>query len=73
VDDAAALLGGVCTNTVRREIDRGELTAVKVGRRRMIDPHDLREYIESRKTNGPVAAEPSASATAGGDGSRGPA
>lgn len=74
VEDVASLLGGLHTNTVYDLIASGELAAVRVGKRRYgIDPDDLRSFIESRKTNGPVAAEPSVSATAGGDGSRGPA
>ena len=73
VDAAAAMLGGIHNNTVRRMIDRGELPAVRVGRRRMVDPRDLREYVAARKTSvnseGPVRqTEPLARTSAGGVG-----
>ena len=41
-----AQLANVSRETVYREIDRGELKAVHVGRQLRIDPTDLCRYLE---------------------------
>jgi putative molybdopterin biosynthesis protein len=41
-----AELTKVSRETVYREIDRGELPAIHVGRQLRIDPTDLRRYLE---------------------------
>jgi len=43
--DASRLLG-VCVRTVRREIDRGRLSAFRVGRNLRIKLSELRRYME---------------------------
>ena len=40
---------GVSRRTVLREIAAGELVAVRIGRRTLIDPRDLEAYIERHK------------------------
>jgi putative molybdopterin biosynthesis protein len=40
-----AQLANVSRETVYREIDRGELQAVHVGRQLRIDPTDLNQYL----------------------------
>ena len=42
---AAGILG-VCVRTVRREIDRGKLLAIRVGRSVRIRMSELRRYME---------------------------
>lgn len=37
---------GVCARTVRREIDRRKLTAIRVGRNLRIKLSELRRYME---------------------------
>jgi len=77
VPDAAQVLG-VSTKTVWRLIRCGDIPAVTVSpRRTLIDPSDVRAYIEAHKTrrndDGPVATEPfvraSADRNSGHDGS----
>ena len=43
-----AVMLGVCEMTVRRMVDRGELTAVRAGRRVLINQKQLRELVEGR-------------------------
>jgi excisionase family DNA binding protein len=43
----AARILGVCVRTVRREIDRGRLSAFRVGRNLRIRISELRRYMES--------------------------
>jgi excisionase family DNA binding protein len=40
---------GVCTRTVRREIDRGRLAAFRVGRSLRIRMTELRRYMERQE------------------------
>jgi putative molybdopterin biosynthesis protein len=40
-----ARLAAISRKTVYREIDRGELRAVHVGRQLRIDPEDFRHYL----------------------------
>ena len=54
MEETARVLGGLHLNTVQRMCLRGEIPSVMVGRRRMVDPRDVRDYIEARKTNGPA-------------------
>ena len=42
----ASRLLGVCVRTVRREIDRGRLSAFRVGRNLRIKLSELRRYME---------------------------
>jgi excisionase family DNA binding protein len=42
----AARILGVCVRTVRREIDRGKLLAIRVGRNLRIKMSELRRYME---------------------------
>lgn len=42
----AARILGVCVRTVRREIDRGKLLAIRVGRSLRIRMSELRRYME---------------------------
>ena len=42
----AARMSQVSRETIYREIDRGELRAVHVGRQLRIDPSDFRRYLE---------------------------
>jgi excisionase family DNA binding protein len=44
--EAASVLG-VCVRTVRREIDRGKLFALRVGRSLRVRISELRRYMES--------------------------
>lgn len=46
-------LGGLSESTVARLIGRGELATVKIGRRRMVEPAELRRFV--RRT-GPTEA-----------------
>jgi excisionase family DNA binding protein len=39
------------TSTVYAWISRGELNALRVGRRRFISPQELRRFLDSRKTH----------------------
>ena len=48
LEEAARQLGGVSTRTVRRLIDSGDLTAVKVGRRITIPADVAREWVAKR-------------------------
>jgi putative molybdopterin biosynthesis protein len=41
-----ARLAAISRKTVYREIDRGELRAVHVGRQLCIDPTDLNQYLQ---------------------------
>lgn len=43
-----AVMLGVCEMTVRRMVDRGELTAIRAGRRVLINQKQLREFVEGR-------------------------
>ena len=43
----AATILGVCVRTVRREIDRGKLLAIRVGRSLRIRMSELRRYMQS--------------------------
>ncbi len=61
----AAGLAKVSRDTIYREIDRGALRALHVGRLLRIDPYDFRRWLEgeteracsgSSKGNGPVAS-----------------
>lgn len=47
-DEARQVLG-VSRPTFSRMLKRGDLPVVKVGRRTLIDPDDLRRYIAARK------------------------
>jgi hypothetical protein len=40
-------------------VKAGDLPAVRIGRRLLFDPADLRAYIERQKTGGAAAAEKS--------------
>ncbi|MCA9289389.1 MAG: helix-turn-helix domain-containing protein [Phycisphaerales bacterium] len=40
---------GVCANTLRSVVGRGELPSLKIGARRLVDIVDLDRYIEARK------------------------
>ncbi len=69
----AARLAKVSRDTIYREIDRGALRALHVGRLLRIDPHDFRRWLKggteracsgSSKGNGPAA--PAAGACLGG-------
>jgi excisionase family DNA binding protein len=42
----AARLANVSTKTIRREIDRGALTALHAGRQLRIEPADFRRWLE---------------------------
>ena len=42
----AAALAQVSRDTIYREIDRGELTALHVGRQLRIDPQDFSVYLK---------------------------
>ena len=46
----ASRLLRVCVRTVRREIDRGELIAFRVGRSLRIRVSELRRYMETGET-----------------------
>jgi excisionase family DNA binding protein len=48
----ALVLGGVSLRTVLRLLDEGELTRVRIGRRVLVDPRSIRDYIE-RQREGP--------------------
>ena len=39
---------GVCARTIRREIERGRLTAFRVGRNLRIPMSELRRYMEQQ-------------------------
>lgn len=41
---------GVARRTVEEFVGTGELRSVSIARRRLIDPHDLRKFIEARKS-----------------------
>jgi excisionase family DNA binding protein len=42
----AAKILGVCVRTLRREIERGKITAFRVGRNLRIKMSELRRYME---------------------------
>jgi len=44
----AAKILGVCVRTVRREIERGKLLAIRVGRSLRIRMSELRRYMEQQ-------------------------
>lgn len=44
----AAKILGVCVRTVRREIERGKLLAIRVGRSLRIRMSELRRYVEQQ-------------------------
>ncbi|WP_223212120.1 helix-turn-helix domain-containing protein [Thiolapillus brandeum] len=46
LEDAAEQLGGISTRTVRRLIDRGQLSTCKVGRRLMVVAESVRNYVD---------------------------
>jgi excisionase family DNA binding protein len=48
VKETADILN-VSTWTVREKIAKGELRTVRIGRRLLIDPSDLEEFIEQNK------------------------
>lgn len=52
--EAAAHLG-VCEKTLWNARERGEIQAVRMGRRVLYDPQDLARWIETHKSTGPVA------------------
>jgi excisionase family DNA binding protein len=45
----AAHLLGVSLRTVLRLLDVGEIARVRIGRRVLVDPQSLREYIAARR------------------------
>jgi excisionase family DNA binding protein len=49
VDAAAAYLGGISTKEVRRLHWRGELKAVRIGRRVLFTVADLSHFVDSLK------------------------
>ena len=46
----AARIANVSLSTIRREIERGELHAVHVGRQLRIDPADFRAYLARERS-----------------------
>jgi excisionase family DNA binding protein len=46
LSETARQLGGISTRTVRRMLDRGELTAHRLGRRLMIRADSVRGYLD---------------------------
>lgn len=52
IDETSRRLGGVSPRTVRRMIDRGELPAVRIGRRVMIPVEDVRDWLARQKDGG---------------------
>ena len=47
--EAARVLGGVSVQTVIRLLDRGELTRIRIGRRVLVDPQSIRDYLERQR------------------------
>lgn len=47
---------GVCEKTVSNLVKRGKLIAVRLERRVMFDPSDVRAFIDRQKVSGPAAA-----------------
>ena len=60
VDEAARQLGGVSSRTVRRMIERGELPAVRVGRRVTVPADAVRSFVHG--TPAPTHMQPPAAA-----------
>lgn len=54
----AARLLGVCSKSVYLMVQRGELPAVRLGRRVMFDPADVQTMIERAKTRAGGQAVP---------------
>jgi excisionase family DNA binding protein len=48
--DTAAQMLGVCTATIRREIDRGRLRAVKIGRVYRVRVAELHAYLKRQES-----------------------
>jgi excisionase family DNA binding protein len=48
IEETARQMGGVSVRTVRRMIERGELPAVRVGRRVTIPAEAVRAWVENR-------------------------
>jgi len=46
---AAAAILGISSHTLRKYIARGEIPRVKLRRRVLIDPEDLRSFVERHK------------------------
>jgi excisionase family DNA binding protein len=44
-----ARLGGISRMTLTRIRDRGELPAIRIGRRRFFDPADVKAYIDRNR------------------------
>lgn len=55
VDEARELLGGVARSYVYVLMTRGELPAIKLGRRRMIVMRDLVAFVEKLRAEGGCA------------------
>jgi excisionase family DNA binding protein len=49
ITETAALLGGIHEQTVRKLIRRGELVAVRIGTRVMVDDDDITDYIAAHR------------------------
>ncbi len=45
---------GVCARTIRREIERGRLKAIRVGRSLRIRVEELRRYMEQQAIGSPA-------------------
>ncbi|WP_366929579.1 helix-turn-helix domain-containing protein [uncultured Thiohalocapsa sp.] len=61
LDEAARQLGGVSVRTVQRLIQRRELPAVSVGRRRLVRPADVRALIARSSTPSATLSDDNAS------------
>lgn len=48
-NEVAVLLGGVSVRQVYRLVDRGQLEAVSVGRRKFIEQTEIEKYIERNR------------------------
>lgn len=52
----------VSPRTVRRLVDQGELTYIKVGKGRRIHPKDLERFVERQRSGGKASEPPQAAA-----------
>lgn len=52
----------VSPRTVRRLVDQGELTCIKVGKGRRIHPEDLETFVERQRSGGKASESPQAAA-----------